>query len=523
MSCNLTDDQFARTPADLEDDNEEEERDDDSSSSLSSPSKRNSEELLLSDVDAALRLIVSESDHQQQEQQQQEKNKDDNDNLFQRSEEQEDVAGTPETAETPTTTTFDTAALHLSDPQLISLRQLSQRLQRWHERQQKSIRKVVTGSENTRVRDHAKHLTQSSGTRLKQRVRKVVTGSSERALSDWVQETKVVKAVDKFAFMLGLSVLLITEYVGLRQPQQFGNYYVVLISTMMALRFYMYAKSRYLYFLLDFCYFANASCFVNLLLYPNCDRLWRLNYANSLVLLGAMLAWRNSLVFHSLDKVTSIAIHFLPSLLIYIERWCMDDDISSSKKTTPSLSTFRHTKSTDLVSLGWRGAFVEPLAFYFVWQLLYIVKTEIVDRKSLQADPSIQTSLRWLSRDAKNPMNVVAKRVCRATGVLGPREEFQPESWKTKLVFWTGQMLFTLCTLLPAPLLFRYRDLHTAYILLVLAAALYNGSNYYFEVFAARYIQQLEAKQAAAQNHRRSRTGAETTGPVPEELDKKSE
>ena len=119
-------------------------------------------------------------------------------------------------------------------------------------------------------------------------------------------------------------------------------------------------------------------------------------------------------------------------------------------------------------------------------------------------------------------MNVLAKRVCRATGILGPHEEFQAESWKTKLVFWTGQMVFTLCTLLPAPLLFRYRDLHMAYILLVLAAALYNGSNYYFEVFAARYIQQLEAKQAAAQNRHRSRTGAETF-PVQEEIDKKDE
>ena len=502
-------DQVAEAPVDSEDDNEEE---DDSSSSLSSPPNRSSDELLLSDVDDALRRIVSESEQQQ--------NDSNYSNLLQRSEEKEEVAATPTTGTSTrkSTTSGPAASLRLSERQLTTLRQLSQRLQHWHQRQQKSIRKVVTGSENTRVRDHAKHLTQSSGTRLKQRVRKAVTGSSERALSDWVQESKVIKAVDKFAFMLGLSVLLMTEYVGLRQPQQFGNYYVILISTMMALRFYMYAKSRYLYFLLDFCYLVNAMCFVSVLLYPNCDHLWRLNFANSLVLLGALLAWRNSLVFHSLDKVTSIAIHFLPSLLTYIERWCVDNDINSS----PSSALFRHSKSTQHVSLGWGGAFVEPLAFYFVWQLLYIVKTEIVDRKSLRADPSIQTSLRWLLRDAKNPMNVLAKRVCRATGILGPHEEFQAESWKTKLVFWTGQMLFTLCTLLPAPLLFRYRDLHMAYILLVLAAALYNGSNYYFEVFAARYIQQLEAKQAAAQNRHRSRTGAETF-PVQEEIDKKDE
>jgi len=151
----------------------------------------------------------------------------------------------------------------------------------------------------------------------------------------------------------------------------------------------------------------------------------------------------------------------------------------------------------------------DPLAFYMLWQFLYILKTEIVDYKSLQADPTIQTSLRWLTRDAKNPMHILAKRVCRATGLLAPREDFQPEQLKTKLVFWTLQWLFVLLTLLPTPLLYRYRDLHTAYILLVLAAAIYNGSNYYFEVFAARYVQQLEAK--AAKLSTTVREGAETT------------
>jgi hypothetical protein len=34
-----------------------------------------------------------------------------------------------------------------------------------------------------------------------------------------------------------------------------------------------------------------------------------------------MVAWRNSLVLHSLDKVTSIYIHFFPALLAYSERW----------------------------------------------------------------------------------------------------------------------------------------------------------------------------------------------------------
>ena len=335
------------------------------------------------------------------------------------------------------------------------------------------------------MRDHAKQRVAHTRSAVQKRVRRVVTGSSDRRLRDWAKDVRVVKTVDKFSFVLGVTVLMSTEYWCLRQPEQFGIYFVVLISVMMALRFYMYAQSRYLYFLIDFCYFVNASCFVSVLVYPENAGLWRLNFAASNgTLLGALLAWRNSLVFHSLDKVTSIAIHFLPGLLTYLERWSNPDSVLNAKGAGSG------------TRLGWTGAFLEPLAFYLAWQVLYILKTEIVDRRSLAADPSIQTSLRWMTRDTKNPMHKLAKRFCRTTGILGPHENFEPEALKTKLIFWIGNFLFIVVTLLPTPFLFQDQYLHTAYILFVLAAAVFNGSNYYFEVFAARYLQQLEAKAA---------------------------
>ena len=230
--------------------------------------------------------------------------------------------------------------------------------------------------------------------------------------------------------------------------------------------------------------------FVSVLVLPNSARLWRLNFAVSNgTLLGALLAWRNSLVFHSLDKVTSIAIHLMPGLLSYIKRWS-DDAIMCPTNDAGEM-------------LGFFWAILDCVVFYSLWQLLYILKTEIIDRKRFLADPSIQTSLRWLTRDSKNPMHRIAKRVSRSIGVLQCDEDFDPDALKTKLVFWTGQLIFTLITLLPTPLLFVSYAANTGYILFVLSTAVYNGSNYYFEVFAARYIQQLDAaskKQETAQS-----------------------
>jgi hypothetical protein len=349
---------------------------------------------------------------------------------------------------------------------------------------QKGIRRVITGDENIPVRDHARKQVQKTSVVVKKQVRKVVTGSSDRRLRDWIKDTKVVKTVDKFSFVLGVFVLCMTEFVVLEYPQHYGQYYVILVTYLMALRLYMYARNRWLYFLIDFCYFVNATCFISVLYLPDNASLWRLNYAVSNgTLLGALLAWRNSLVFHSLDKVTSIAIHLLPALLTYLERW------SGPSAMCP--------QETETCSIGFAGAFVEPLLFYAFWQILYIVKTEIVDRERMIADPNIQTSLRWLTRDSKNVLHKIAKAVCRTLGVLQPDQEFDPEALKTKIVFWIGQLCFTVVTLLPTPFLFGNHAANTGYIIFVLSAAVYNGSNYYFEVFAARYLQKLEENAAA--------------------------
>lgn len=361
-------------------------------------------------------------------------------------------------------------------------RSIRQTLENQHEKAQKGIRMALTGDSNRRVRDAAKSRIRQTSHRMKHRVRKVVTGDAEKPFHEWIQESHIVKTIDKFSFVVGVSILLLTELMVLQYPHYFDMYYCYLISIMMLLRVYWYAfsneKQNYGYFLLDFCYFANLTCFVSVLIGPDSERLWNLNFALSNgTLLGALVAWKNSLVFHSLDKVTSIAIHFLPSLLTSIQRWSTRAMTASSQ---PCLST--HVAIIDYIP-----TIVDSLLFYIGWQILYITKTEIIDRKRLKEDPSIQTSLRWLTskKAEKNTMHVLVKRTCRSIGVMGKNEKFNPDTIKTKTIFWIFQLIFTIITLIPTPFLFANYTANVSYILLVLFIAVYNGSNYYFEVFAA--------------------------------------
>lgn len=74
----------------------------------------------------------------------------------------------------------------------------------------------------------------------------------------------------------------------------------------MPVRWYNYHKIGFHYFLADLCYFVNFLMILSIWFFPQSKRLfistYCLAFGNNAV---AIAMWRNSLVFHSLDKVTS--------------------------------------------------------------------------------------------------------------------------------------------------------------------------------------------------------------------------
>lgn len=81
----------------------------------------------------------------------------------------------------------------------------------------------------------------------------------------------------------------------------------------MPIRWYNYHKIGFHYFLADLCYFVNLLLVLSIWFFPQSKRLfistYCLAFGNNAV---AIAMWRNSLVFHSLDKVTSYVVPFGP-------------------------------------------------------------------------------------------------------------------------------------------------------------------------------------------------------------------
>ena len=199
-------------------------------------------------------------------------------------------------------------------------------------------------------------------------------------------------------------------------------------------------------------------------------------YANG-PLAWAIVLWRNSFVFHDYDKITSVYIHLLPSILTFTEKWFKDPLPDSH----PSLATSDYLAAT----LG-----------YVFWQLGYYLKTEFMDKTKLDLNPNLLTSLRWMSRDEKNFAAKKVLTLCRAVGLFQRKEKYDPTTLKTKAVFMTTQLVYTLLTFVPTYFLYLCRELHAAFICLIMTVSIFYGASYYIEIFAERYHLQFQDEQS---------------------------
>lgn len=69
----------------------------------------------------------------------------------------------------------------------------------------------------------------------------------------------------------------------------------------------------------------------------------------------------------------------------------------------------------------------------------------------------------------------------------GKDEEFDHRNLKTKTVFMGTQLLYTLCSVAPVLLWFRYRLVSLWFIVFIFVLGVFNGASYYIEIFSSRY------------------------------------
>merc|ERR1712241_1008520 len=335
--------------------------------------------------------------------------------------------------------------------------------------------KTLTGFNLETIRTVRSHLAESElGSKLsavpgraKRRLRKAVTGNPDKKVRDYMKEVPQVKLVDKLSFTFGVMVIIATEFLALRYPQYFTIFYLVLITGLLVNRYRDYVALNEHLFMLDFCYFMNLSVLAQTFLFPTSLAWYKANYVLCMgVLMNAIVVWQNSLVFHSIDKLTSIYIHVLPPLTVHLYRWGLIESSVIHPADQLSLS--------DLV--------LWPSVLSLAWQAAFLLVTEVILAEQLSRDPTLVTSVRYLAKDKKNGMNNLTKKVTRQLGILGPDEEF-----KSKLIFCAVQGLYSIIVSIPTLWLYSNYYLSAVYICIIFSWSIWRGGTYYIEIFSERY------------------------------------
>eukprot|EP01061_Rhynchopus_euleeides_P012038 TRINITY_DN21642_c0_g1_i1.p1 TRINITY_DN21642_c0_g1~~TRINITY_DN21642_c0_g1_i1.p1 ORF type:complete len:505 (+),score=129.42 TRINITY_DN21642_c0_g1_i1:57-1571(+) len=324
---------------------------------------------------------------------------------------------------------------------------------------------------------------------------KSVRKTANQKVREELKKPKTIRLMDRCAFCLGVFGIILTQYFIMLQPGYFCYYYLCIIPPLVAVRYNLYRRKKMHYFLIDFCYFMQVLLAINTAFNflndkehaPSDESRWlpppapvpidsfmnhlfKINFlfANGPLSI-AIIAWRNSLVFHSLDKVTSIFIHAFPMAITFCDRWYSG----------------RYADFNDPVTASDFGT---AIIVYLIWQSGYLLETEVRIRKKFDSDAELSSSLRYLAKHGTAiPVVVVVRKVCVRMGFMRRDEEFSPYALKTKLVMVMGQLIFTLVTLLPAWLCYSSYTAHMMHAMLVMWFSVWNGATYYFEVFAGRY------------------------------------
>jgi len=316
--------------------------------------------------------------------------------------------------------------------------------------------------------------------RARRKWRKVVTGDPNKRIRDHMREVPQVKLYDKISFTFGVLCICGTEWLALRHPEFFPVYYYVLMLALLINRFITYAQENWHLFMLDFCYFVNLSVALQTAFFPDHLLWYKANYMLAMgPLMTAIMVWKNSLVFHSLDKLTSMFLHAFPPLTVHLFRW--------------GLIQNKHIRLED--DLWDSESFGAAVGLYLVWQIGYWVVTEVLLAPSLARDPTLITSIRYLATDKKNGFRNFVLSVMVEMGVHKKGDGLDPDGLKAKLVFGITQLIYTLITISPTLFFFSSYALSCGWMVLAYSWGTWNGACYYIEVFAERYRMKFIIKE----------------------------
>ncbi|CAF3656618.1 unnamed protein product [Rotaria socialis] len=296
-------------------------------------------------------------------------------------------------------------------------------------------------------------------------------------LSENFKKPNFIRTRDKITFTIGVANACFSPLIAGRWPHILPMIYTIQALCLISVRFFIYKRKHWHYFVFDLCYFINLLTLIYLWIFPSSKILFSVCYTLTHGPLAlAIVLWKNSLVFHSFDKVTSIFIHMYPVLTMFTLRWLLPVDLQI--KHYPAIPNIGST-------LPMGSSIFYTIGFYLIWQILYCAFIIYGRRKNVASGLRV-TSHTWLLADKKG----FASQLIQKLGFGGPNDGIN----RYKIfVYFCLQFLYVLISILPVSL-FYYQHMYVNVIFLcsMFTVSVYNGASFYIDVFSRQYIKSVE-------------------------------
>lgn len=181
-------------------------------------------------------------------------------------------------------------------------------------------------------------------------------------------------------------------------------------------------------------------------------------------LIASILAFRNSLVYHSLDKITSLFLHWFPACICWSTRWFPPPELTEMMEKDPALKA------------RWEGASFRdlcllPMLPYIAWAVFYYLKIFVFSAKKIQ-----QRNYETLY------VYVMSKKGLFSTVVSKSPRSLQPA------VYMGVHLVGTVTTMLLSMFLWRDKTLSLGFIVAAFSWSAWNGNEWMTLLYKKKII-----------------------------------
>ncbi|SCU84648.1 LAFA_0D11166g1_1 [Lachancea sp. 'fantastica'] len=251
-----------------------------------------------------------------------------------------------------------------------------------------------------------------------------------------------------------------------KYPEWFHVYYTMMLVLLMPVRYYTYYKTNSHYYMADLCYYVNVMCLLFIWVWPTSVHLYQSCFAFTFgTLCFAVITWRNSLVIHSVDKITSCFIHIMPPLTMYTIRHGIDESLKLDR--FPAASLIASKKWNLKYNIFWTSL------YYLVWQSAYHYFITLRQSSKIKSGQRV-TSFEYLtSHQFKNFWAVKL-----------------PDPWPL-VCYILIQYCYQLGTMMLCGIWFHHRKAAAAFLMFIYLCAARNGATYYIDHYGKKFEKEV--------------------------------